>query len=87
MKKLTRIVAISFMAGMLCFGIGDRVADEVWTPKAALAASDTFSEESCSALSGVLSNWEQLRKALPFSHYGDQPECLVQLKAVRKKGC
>ena len=37
MKKLTGIVAGSFMAGMLCFGIGDRVADEVWAPKSAEA--------------------------------------------------
>jgi len=39
MKKLTGIVAISFMAGMLCFGLGERVADEVWASKTAHAAA------------------------------------------------
>ena len=45
MKKLTGIVAISFMAGMLCFGLGERVADEVWACKTAHAAAITFSSE------------------------------------------
>ncbi len=39
MKKLTGIVAISFMVGMLCFGLGERVADEVWDSKTAHAAA------------------------------------------------
>ena len=89
MKKLTAFTAMGFMAGLLCFGVGQRVAEEVWTPKAAMAAADPsgFSQEICNATAGVVSNWELLRKALPFSHYGDHPECLVQLKAVMKKGC
>ena len=50
MKKLTGIVAISFMAGMLCFGLGERVADEVWASKTAHAAASTFSTENCNDL-------------------------------------
>ena len=89
MKKLTVFTAMGFMAGMLCFGIGERVADELWAPQAALAAADPsgFSQDICNATAGVVSNWEQLRTALPFSLYGDHPECLVQLKAVMNKGC
>jgi len=89
MRKLTAFTVMGFMAGMFCFGIGQQLADKVWSPKAALAAADPsgFSQEICNATSGVVSNWEQLREALPFSHYGDHPECLVQLKAVMKKGC
>jgi len=47
MKKLTGLLAISFMAGMLCFGIGERVGDEVWASKTAHAAASPFSAENC----------------------------------------
>ena len=50
MKKLTGIVAVAFVAGVIGGGIDERVADEVWTSKTALAASDKFSEDNCDTL-------------------------------------
>jgi hypothetical protein len=42
MKKLTGIVAVAFVAGMIGGSIGEQVADEVWTSKTALAAEDPY---------------------------------------------
>ena len=50
MKKLTALVAISFMAGMIGGGIGEQIADEVWTSKTALAATGMFTASNCEAL-------------------------------------
>ena len=55
MKKLTALVAISFMAGMIGGGIGERVADEGWASKTALAAEDKFTQENCDMLKRILS--------------------------------
>ena len=50
MKKLTGIVAVVFVVGMIGDGIGERVADEVWTSKTALAATGMFTASNCEAL-------------------------------------
>ena len=50
MKKLTGVLAIFFMAGMLFFGIGERVDGEGPVFRAALAASDKPNPEQCQVL-------------------------------------
>jgi len=49
MKKLTGIVAVVFIVGLIGGGIGDRIADEIWAPKTAHAANG-FSYQSCQKL-------------------------------------
>ena len=64
MKKLTAIVTISFMAGMIGGGIGARVMNEIWVPKTALAAENEFTQESCGTLKKVLS--KNSKQITPF---------------------
>ena len=61
MKKLTGIVAVAFIAGVIGGGIGDRIADEVWAPKSAHAASG-FSYQGCQELEKRLSYSRPNRK-------------------------
>ncbi len=49
MKKLTGLVAVAFIVGLIGGGIGDRIADEIWAPKTAHAASG-FSYQGCKEL-------------------------------------
>jgi uncharacterized protein YcfJ len=49
MKKITGIVAVAFMAGLIGGGIGERIADEVWTSKTALAGMGMFTASNCEA--------------------------------------
>ena len=53
MKKLTGIVAVAFVAGVIGGGIDERVADEVWTSKTAHAAASSFSAENCMRFSKI----------------------------------
>ena len=64
MKKLTAVVTISFMAGMIGGGIGARVVNEVWVPKTAVAAENEFTQESCGTLNKVLS--KNSKQITPF---------------------
>ncbi len=64
MKKLTAIVTVSFIAGMIGGGIVARVTNEVWVTKPALAAENEFSQEGCDTLKKVLS--KNSKQITPF---------------------